>query len=156
MTRMQREQWMQRFWFWITWGPISRRSKPGNVRRRLDHVGEVDALVERVVLQQALAGLVAHRAVERVIGEQELHDRVARLADALRGVRLDHHAVGHRGGAGDREAGLALDLDHADPALADDRQVRVVAEVGDVDAGEAGGFDQVGAGRDLDSRGHRW
>src|SRR6185369_11019823 len=41
--------------------------------------GERDAVLERVVLEAALAGLVADRAVERVVDEEELHHPALRL-----------------------------------------------------------------------------
>ena len=42
--------------------------------------GLAAAVAHRLVLQRALAALVADRAVERVVDEQELHDALLRLA----------------------------------------------------------------------------
>src|SRR5882672_11311847 len=49
-----------------------------------------------------LAGLVADRAVERVVDEQELHHAAPRLLHARR-LRVHLHAVGDRRVAGDLE-----------------------------------------------------
>ena len=63
------------------------------------------ARAHRLVLQGALAALVAHRAVERVVDEQQLHDALLRLVGTLgRVLRLDDHA----GGDGHRARGLRL------------------------------------------------
>src|SRR4029453_2231924 len=100
------------------------------------------AVAEGVVLEGALAGLVADRAVQRVVDQQELHRRRAGASDFL-GRRLDRETVlqGHR--ASGLDLGHALDFDQAHAALADDREARVEAEVGDVDARALGGIDQV-------------
>ena len=95
-----------------------------------------------VVLQRALAALVADRAVERVVDEQELEDAVLRL---LRGRRLgvDDHAVGDRDHAArlQRRPAAGVDVDDAHAAHADRPHPRVVAEARDVDAGPLGGVD---------------
>jgi hypothetical protein len=62
------------------------------------------AIGHRLVLQVALAALVADRAVERVVDEQELHHPFARLLDHRR-VGADRLAVG-----GGQRADAALDL----------------------------------------------
>ena len=48
---------------------------------------------ERLVLQRALAAAVAHRAVERVVDQQELEDAVLHRLHVGR-LRVDDHAVG--------------------------------------------------------------
>ena len=53
-------------------------------------------MLEPVVLQPALAGLIADRAVDRVVQQQELLHRGARLVHVLARLALDHHAVGGR------------------------------------------------------------
>ena len=93
---------------------------------------EAAAIGHRLVLEVALAALVADRAVERVVDEQELHHPLARLLDH-RGVGADRLAVG----GGQRAAGLRLgrpgrDLDQAHPAIAGDRQPLVIAEARDL------------------------
>ncbi len=45
----------------------------------LDEAGLATAVAHRLVLQRALAALVADRAVERVVDEQQLHDALLRL-----------------------------------------------------------------------------
>ena len=51
---------------------------------RLAVAAEVDPVGHRLVLQVALAALVADRAVERVVDQQELHHPLARLLDHRR------------------------------------------------------------------------
>ena len=71
----------------------------------VDEPGGRAAVAHRLVLQGALAALVAHRAVERVVDEQQLHDAVLGLVGLRRRVlRLDLHA---RRGL-ERAAGLGL------------------------------------------------
>src|SRR5207237_9511958 len=72
--------------------------------------GRRAALLEREVLQLALAGLIANWTIERMVDEQELEDAGAR-ASGRRGLRVHHHALGGLRGARDRELGLLLDLD---------------------------------------------
>ncbi len=56
------------------------RERLDEVALGLDHAAAAQAPAERDVLQRALAALVADRAVERVVDEQELDDRVLRVA----------------------------------------------------------------------------
>ncbi|AFR09764.1 hypothetical protein B005_2616 [Nocardiopsis alba ATCC BAA-2165] len=110
-----------------------------------------------LVLEGALAALVADRAVQRVVDEQELHDPALGLLRHLGGqVGVDHHALHD----GDRAGGLGLghaapvahvgDLDQALTAGADRVEQRVVAEPGDLDTEQFGGADQQGALGHLD------
>ncbi len=103
-----------------------------------------------VVLQAALAGLVADRAVQRMIDEQELHDGALRFLRIRRAGPDDHAVLHHLRGAGRLELPHPFDLDHAHAALADDRQARVVAVVGNLNPHLEAGFDEIGSGRDLD------
>ena len=107
--------------------------------------------VERLVLQWTLAALVADRAVERVVGEQELEDAVLGLLHLLR-VGDDVHAVVHLDVAGrlQRRAPRPVDFDEAHAAHADRLHARVVAEARHVVAGALGGFDDEFAGCGLD------
>src|SRR3989454_3623636 len=128
--------------------------RPEGYRLRLVHLlvrhpRIVEAVLHVVDLEPALAGLVADRAVERVIDQVELHDRLARLAHPV-GLREDDHAVGGDRVAGDRGPRRLLEVDHAETTLAGDREAGVIAIVRDLDAGAAGGLDEVGPGRDLD------
>ena len=114
--------------------------------------GLAAALRERLILQGALAALVADRAVQRVVDEQELHDAALGAVDHLGGVlRLDDHARGDglrtRGLGLGHEAQLArvavghADLDQALAARGHGGQQRVVAETRDPDAGLLGRAD---------------
>ena len=107
-------------------------------------------VLEAEVLQVALARLIADRAVERVVDQQVLHNRLL-VGDGSRVVGIDHHPVAGFGRAGRLELaahlGLELalvarirgpDLAQTDPALGRDRQGVVVAVVRD--------FDVVGVG----------
>jgi hypothetical protein len=100
------------------------------------------APAEGDVLQRALAALVADRAVERVVDEQELDHRLLRVLDAL-GLRVDDHAVAHSGRAAGLELGDALDLDQAHAACADGlAELGLVAEDGDLDVAVLGRVDE--------------
>src|SRR5207244_6562263 len=81
----------------------------------LDEARAPAAPAEGDVLERALAALVAHRAVERVVDEQELDDGLLRLAHAL-GLRVYDHAVLDLRRAGGLELGDALDLHQAHAA----------------------------------------
>ena len=67
------------------------------------------------VLQRALAALVADGAVERVVHEQELDDRVLRVLDAVGGVWTTMPSL-HGRGARRLQLRDALDLDQAHAA----------------------------------------
>ena len=114
--------------------------------------GLAAAIRHRLVLQGALAALVAHRAVQRVVNEQELHDAVLGALGHLGGVLgLDDHARGDglraRGLGLGHEAKLArvavghADLNQALAARGHRRQERVIAETRDPNAGLLGGAD---------------
>src|SRR5690606_14483009 len=99
------------------------------------------AEAEREVLQLALAALIADRAVERMVDQQELHRRLLRRDRALR-AREDLHAV--HDGRRARGGGLRrlLDLDEAHPAVRRDAELVVVTEARDVDPRAIGYLDQ--------------
>ena len=108
-------------------------------------------VVRHVVdLQLALARLVADRAVDRVVDEQELHHGLAARLHAV-GVRLDLHAVGARAcctrSASPRWPSISTQHIRQLPAT---ERSRVVAEVRDVDAGVLRRVDEALARRDLD------
>ena len=96
--------------------------------------------LEGEVLKLALPSLVAYRAIERGVDEQELQ-HTGPGALRCRGLRLDHHALRDLGGACDRELRLFLDLDEAHAAHARDRKARVIAVVRYEDPRLLGGFD---------------
>ena len=115
----------------------------------LNEAGLARPVGQRLVLQRALATLVAHRAVERVVGQQELQHPVLGLLDPLVGG-VDHHAVVDLHEAGGRQRGAArpLHVDQAHAAHADGVHARVVAEARDVGAGPFGrGDEQLALGR---------
>ena len=81
--RTQRVQWMQRFITVLTSGPIYLSSTArlfSLIARRIDAEGH------GLVLQVAFAALVADRAIERMVDQQEFHHAFAGL--------LDHRRVG--------------------------------------------------------------
>ena len=98
------------------------------------HAALVRAEAVGEVLQRALAALVAHRAVERVVDEQELEDTRARVDD-VGGLRVHHHAFGNGCRAGRLQLRHLFDLDDADSAGAVDPEARVVTIVRNPDAG---------------------
>src|SRR4029453_18664477 len=98
------------------------------------------AETEREVLQLALAALVADRAIERMVDQEELHRRFLR-GPGPRGARKYLHALGDGCRAGGHRLRRLLDLDEAHPAVCRDRELRVVAEARHVDAGLVGQLD---------------
>ncbi len=67
------------------------------------------AVLDRKLLQPALAGLIADRAIERMIDEQELHHPLPAFL-RHRGVRAHGHPLGDVLGAGDLGAREPRDL----------------------------------------------
>ena len=78
------------------------------------------AEAHREVLQLALAALIADRAIERMVDQQELHRGFLRRDRALR-AREDLHAFGDRRRAGRQRLRCLLDLDQAHAAVGRDR-----------------------------------
>ena len=109
------------------------------------------APAEREVLERALAALVADRAVEWVVDEDELERRALAVGGQLRGLRgLDDHAVVRGQRAAGLQLGHALDLDEAHAARADGRsEPRLVAEDGNLDPGGERSLDETHALRHL-------
>ncbi len=121
-------------------------------RRQLERLAEVALGLDEArragapavgdVLQRALAALVADRAVERVVDEQELDDRALRVVHAL-GLRVDDHAVLDRRRAARLQLRDALDLDEAHAARADRlAELGLVAEDRDLGVAELGRVDE--------------
>ncbi len=98
------------------------------------------AVAQRHVLQLALATLIADWAVQRVVDEQELHHRTLVL-ERLFVAGLDLHAIHDRGGTGRRRLGRLFNVDQAHAAVGGDRQLLVVAEARNRNAGLVGGLD---------------
>jgi hypothetical protein len=112
-------------------------------------LGRVDARVgvvvlEVVLLQRALAGLVTDRAVDRVIDQGELEHLLAGQRRLLVGG-VHHHALADRLLAARLQLRVLLDRDQTLPAARRDRQAGVVAERADVDADRLGGLEDVRA-----------
>ena len=92
-------------------------------------------LLEGVVLQGALAGLVADRAVEGVVLQQELKALTTDLVGPG-GLGVDHHALADLGAAGRHDATRTAsfgDLHLADPAGAHGLHGGVIAVARNVD-----------------------
>src|SRR5262249_9277346 len=104
------------------------------------HAAPLAIVVHVVLLELALAGLIAHRAVDRVVDEQELEDGLLG-GDRLVALRVHDHAVAHPGVAGDLQLGRLLDLHQAHAAVAGDGEPRMPAVVGDLDAEAVRGLD---------------
>jgi hypothetical protein len=85
-----------------------------------------------VVLQIALTSLVADRTVERVIGEQKLHDSSSSVPGGL-GVCVDFHGWGDLRTAGSHRFGRLFNFNEAHPAVAGDFETLMVAESRNID-----------------------
>ncbi len=93
------------------------------------------AIAHRLVLQVALAALVADRAIERVVDQQKFHHAIPRLDGAgrlgrnlvRRAVLLGRHVANGLGARRDRLR-RADPIDKAHPAVAGDRQTLVIAK----------------------------
>jgi hypothetical protein len=110
------------------------------------------AVLVAVILKAAHPGLVADRAVERMIDQEILHDHPLMLFD-LGAIRDQDRPVLGRGLAARDELGdhldlaglrvLRSDLDLAHPAVGDDRKRRVPAVIRNVDTGQLRRLDGV-------------
>ena len=69
----------------------------------VDEARDAAAVADRVFLEAAFAGLVADRAIERVVDEKKLHHALAAFFHQLAGG-ADAHVFGDRVGAGDHRA----------------------------------------------------
>ena len=121
---------------------------------------EVPLVLEPVVLELALTGLVADGAIDRVVEQQELLHRVLSLLH-LFADRVDLHALGRLDLAGGHELRLGVrhvgllglveahdrhlhlptagDVHQAHTAVGGDAETGVPAVVGDLDPGPPGG-----------------
>ncbi len=100
----------------------------------------------RHVLQLAIAVGGAGQAVERMIGDVELHHAAAQLGEARR-LGLHLHAGFDRRGAGGGRAPAAFDLDQAEAAGAEGVEAVGGAELRHLDAGFHGRAHDRGACR---------
>ena len=110
--------------------------------------GVLAAFGEGIVLQFALARLIANRAVERVVDEQHLEHPLARLAGDI-GMHVHHLSVGDRRRTGRRKLRRLLHFHETHPTHPRHRQPRVVAIMGDEDARDLRGFEHRCAFGDL-------
>jgi len=92
----------------------------GLVLLAMEQAARLGRELEVVVLQDALAGLVADRAVHRVVQQDELQHRLARALDAL-GRGLDLHAVHHLRMTRGHRLGRLVRVDQAHAAVRRDR-----------------------------------
>jgi len=106
-----------RFMLVLTSGPENPCRGP---RAVLLEAPRVEAVGHRLILQIALAALVADRAVERLIDEQELITPLRAFCARSDLVWITMLSAAHRAGR-DRLRCLLL-LDEAHPAIAGDRQ----------------------------------
>ena len=109
----------------------------------------VEPEVHIEILKVAFSRLIADRAVERVVGEQEFEHRPPAFFGLLV-LGVDDHPFGHRCVAGDLELGILLHVDQADTAVAGDGESRVVAVARDEDAKLLGRLYHRAAVRALD------
>ena len=115
----------------------------------LHHPAVGRAVFVGIILQQTLSRLVANRAVERMVDEEEFEHAAAGVLDLI-GLGAHHHALLDLGGAGEQELGAALHLDQTHAAAAGDGQGRVIAVMGDLDAMGESGFEDGGSRLDGD------
>ncbi len=99
----------------------------------LGHFGIVLAELHVLILQTALTGLIADRAIERMIDQVEIKTPLNGVFNGFR-VVVDDHAFFDFGVAGDLQLGHAFDLHHAQTANARDKlKARMPAVVTDID-----------------------
>jgi len=110
----------------------------------------VQAVLHVLVLEVALAGLVADGTVDGMVDEQELEGGAMGLGRLL-ALRVHHHALRHQRVAGDLELGHLLDLDQAHAAVPVDGRSGLPAEVRDLGPELQRRLDDGGPRRDLDS-----
>jgi hypothetical protein len=89
------------------------------------------AVADRHVLQLALAALIADRAIQRVIDQQEFHHTLLRL-DRQIGVGEHLHAIGHRRRTRRQRLRCLFHLHETHAAVGGNRKFLVVAEVRNV------------------------
>ena len=109
----------------------------------------VETEIHVEVLQVALAGLIADRAVKRVVGEQKF-EHGAPAIFGLVALGAYDHSVGDGCVARDLKLGVVHHLDQADTAVSGDRESRVIAVARDVDAEFLCCLDHRGAFGNLD------
>ena len=102
----------------------------------------------RKILQVTAAALIAHRAIQRMIAQQQFQHGFPRRFDVRRRGSHDH-AVGHPSAARGLEFGNLFNLHQAHPAIRVGFQLRVVTEMRHHHAHAAGRLDHERAVRHL-------
>ena len=109
----------------------------------------LSVVIHVVVLQLALAGLIAHRTIDRMIDEQKFQYRfLCSLAAIAGGVH--HHSLRSTRVARDLQLGRFFHVDQAHSAVARNRQPRMVAIVRNFNSRVICRLDQVQSVCDLD------
>ena len=117
----------------------------GTLALQLVETSSVCTVSHALILQVTLATLVANRAVERVVCQEEFHHALSCLV-YLWAVCLNHHAGLHRPRARSHGLGRALNFDQTHSAVSGNHKLLVVAVTGDGRAGLFTGLDERGAG----------
>ena len=104
----------------------------------------VAAVAHGNVLQLTLAALIANRAVERMVDEQELHDGFLSL-QGVRRLRRHLHAVHDRCSTCRHGLRCALDFHQTHATVGGDAQFLVIAETWNQDSGLVSRLDDHGA-----------
>src|SRR5581483_11724818 len=97
---------------------------------RLAKAAEASAITESHVLQLAFAAFITHRAIERMIREQEFDHALARLMN-LWSIGMDYHTFRNRQSASNLQLGSLFHFDETHAASRLQRKVVVVAKRGD-------------------------
>ena len=95
--------------------------------------GGATAIAHGQILELAFPALVTDGAIQWVVDQQKLHDRLLRL-DRLVALGAHDHALGHRRGTGGHGFRGFFHIHQAHATVGRDGQLLVVAEVGNVGA----------------------
>ena len=121
---------------------VADRDRLLEVALLLDVAALPRAVAVRLVLQRALSTLVADRAVERMVGEEQLdHRLLGRLGRRRIGLHLHVRSDGDHARRLQHRPAPGVDVDEAHPAHAHRVHPLVVAEPRDVDVVALGGGD---------------
>ncbi len=107
------------------------------------------AVAHGQVLQLAFAALIADRAVQRVVNQQEFHHRLLCLYGLVRSGAHNHACRDRRSACWQRLRRL-FHFDQAHTAVRSDRQFLVIAEVRNVGSQFVGGVHHHATSRDFD------
>src|SRR5581483_10793692 len=80
-----------------------------HVQLSLNEAALTCAVAEHHILELALAALIAHRTIQRMIGQQKLERALTRPLHDV-GIGAHYHALGHRSGAAHLQLRGLLDL----------------------------------------------